>query len=267
MNPLMPRLFSLVLLLLFAFGQFGCSTSPDADDPTAGMTAEEIYEEAKADLDNGQYETAIQFFERLESRFPYGIYAERAQLEIAYAYYKYNEPESAILAAERFIKLHPNHPNVDYAYYLRGLASFDADQSFMNRIFKQDPTERDPKAARRAFGYFGELVRKFPTSEYSREAINRMYDLRDGLAKYETHVIQYYLKRKAYVAVVNRATYILENYQATPYVPDALGAMVEAYHELGLNDLAKDALQVLKLNYPDHKITRKMSKLDLTHAT
>ncbi len=263
----MLRLSSLVLLLLVVFGQFGCSSSPDADDPTAGMTAEEIYEEAKAELDNGQYETAIQFYERLESRFPYGIYAERAQLEVAYAYYKYNEPESAILAAERFIKLHPNHPNVDYAYYLRGLASFDADQSFMNRIFKQDPTERDPKAARRAFGYFGELVRKFPTSEYSREAIDRMYNLRDGLAKYETHVIRYYLKRRAYVAVVNRASYILENYQNTPYVPDALGAMVEAYYELGLNDLAQDALQVLKLNYPEHKITRKVSKLDLTPTT
>ena len=263
----MLRLSPIVLVLLFIFGLFGCSTSPDADDPTAGWTAEEIYEEAKAELDNGQYETAIQYFERLESRFPYGIYAERAQLEVAYAYYKYNEPESAILAAERFIKLHPNHPNVDYAYYLRGLASFDADQSFMNRIFRQDPTERDPKAARRAFAYYGELVRKFPNSEYSREAINRMYDLRDGLAQYETHVIRYYLKRKAYVAVVNRASYILENYQKTAYVPDALGAMVEAYHALGLNDLARDALQVLQLNYPDHKITRKVSKLPLVPAT
>ena len=263
----MLRLSSIALLLLFIFAQFGCSTSPDADDPTAGMTAEEIYEEAKAELDNGQYETAIQYYERLESRFPYGIYAERAQLEVAYAYYKFNEPESAILAAERFIKLHPNHPNVDYAYYLRGLASFDADQSLINRIFKQDPTERDPKAARRAFSYFGELVRKFPASEYSREAVNRMYNLRDGLAKYETHVIQYYLKRKAYVAVVKRASYILENYQNTPYVPDALGAMVQAYHQLGLNDLARDALQVLELNFPDHKITRDVSKLSLTPAT
>ena len=263
----MLRLPFIILTLLLGFSQFGCSSSPDADDPTAGMTAEEIYEEAKAELDNGQYETAIQFYERLESRFPYGIYAERAQLEVVYAYYKYNEPESAILAAERFIKLHPNHANVDYAYYLRGLASFDADQSLMNRLFKQDPTERDPKAARRAFSYFGELVRKFPDSEYSREAVNRMYDLRDGLAKYETHVIHYYLKRQAYVAVVNRASYILENYQKTPYVPDALGAMVEAYHELGLNDLARDALQVLQLNYPDHKITQKVSKLPLTPAS
>jgi outer membrane protein assembly factor BamD len=263
----MLRLPPIVLVLLFVFSLFGCSTSPDADDPTAGWTAEEIYEEAKAELDNGQYETAIQYYERLESRFPYGIYAERAQLEIAYAYYKYNEPESAILAAERFIKLHPNHPDVAYAYYLRGLASFDADQSLMNRIFKQDPTERDPKAARRAFAYFGELVRNFPNSEYSREAINRMYDLRDGLAKYETHVIRYYLKRKAYVAVVNRASYILEHYQDTPYVPEALGTMVEAYHELGLNDLARDALQVLQLNYPDHQITRKVSKLPLVPAT
>ncbi|NNF97197.1 MAG: outer membrane protein assembly factor BamD [Halobacteria archaeon] len=261
------RLPHIVLLFPLLLGLHGCSSSPDADDPTAGWTAEEIYDEAKAELDNGQYETAIQLYERLESRFPYGIYAERAQLEAAYAYYKYNEPESAILAADRFIKLHPNHPKVAYAYYLRGLASFDADQSFMNRVFRQDPTERDPKAARRAFAYFGELVRKFPNSEYSREAINRMYDLRDGLAKYEVHVINYYLKRKAYVAVVNRASYILNNYQNTPYVPDALGAMVVAYHEMGLDDLATDALRVLQLNYPDHKITHKVKKLPLAPAS
>lgn len=263
----MLRLPHIVLLFPLLLGLHGCSSSPDADDPTAGWTAEEIYEEAKAELDNGQYETAIQLYERLESRFPYGVYAERAQLEAAYAYYKYNEPESAILAADRFVKLHPNHPKVAYAYYLRGLASFDANQSFMNRIFRQDPTERDPKAARRAFAYFGELVRKFPNSEYSREAIGRMYDLRDGLAKYEVHVINYYLKRKAYVATVNRASYILENYQKTPYVPDALGAMVVAYHEMGLDDLAADALQVLQLNYPDHKITRKVKKLPLAPAS
>ena len=263
----MLRLPYIVLLLPLLLGLISCSSSPDADDQYADWTAEEIYEEAKAELDNGQYETAIQMFERLESRFPYGIYAERAQLEAAYAYYKYNEPESAILAADRFIKLHPNHPKVAYAYYLRGLASFDANQSFMNRLFRQDPTERDPKAARRAFSYFSELVRKYPDSEYSQDAINRMYDLRDGLAKYEVHVINYYLKRKAYVAVVNRATYILQNYQKTPYVPDALGAMVEAYHAMGLNDLAADTLQVLQLNYPDHKITRKAKKLPLTPAT
>ena len=259
----MLRHLPIVLLFPLLLTLHGCSTSPDADDPTIGWTAEEIYEEAKAELDNGQYETAIQLYERLESRFPYGVYAERAQLEAAYAYYKYNEPESAILAADRFIKLHPNHPKVAYAYYLRGLASFDADQSIMNRIFKHDPTERDPKAARRAFAYFAELVRRFPNSEYSREAIDRMYNIRDGLAKYEVHVINYYLKRKAYVAVVNRATYILENYQHTPYVVDALGAMVEAYHKIGLDDLAMDALKVLQLNYPDHKITQKAKKIPL----
>ena len=263
----MLRLPHIVLLLPLLLGLHGCSSSPDADDPTAGWSAEEIYEEAKADLDNSQYEAAIQLYERLESRFPYGVYAERAQLDSAYAYYKYNEPESAILAAERFIKLHPNHPKVAYAYYLRGLASFDSDQSFMNRVFRQDPTERDPKAARRAFAYFGELVRRYPNSEYSRDAIDRMYNLRDGLANYEIHVIDYYLKRKAYVAAVNRASYVLQNYQKTPYVPDALGAMVTAYHKMGLDDLAADALQVLVLNYPDHKITRKAKKLPLAPAS
>ena len=258
----MSRTKPLVSLLLALFLS-ACGSLLDQEDETKDWSAQKFYEEASAALADGDYETAIKYYEGLESRYPFGRYATQAQLDVAYAYYKQDEPEAAIAAADRFIKLHPNHPKVAYAYYLRGLASFNADQSLMNRMFRQDPTERDPKAARRAFAYFGELVRKFPNSEYSREAINRMYDLRDGLAKYEIHVINYYLKREAYVAAVNRASYILQNYQNTPYVPAALGTMVEAYHKMGLDDLAADALQVLELNYPDHKVTRKAKKLPL----
>lgn len=245
-------LLSLSLALLAA-----CSSSPDAGDPTAGMSAAEIYEEARAKLDNLEYESAIQYYERLESRYPYGPYAERAQLEVIYAYYKYNETETAILAAERFIKLHPNHDNVDYAYYLRGLASFKLDPSLLDRWFDQDVSERDPKSARQAFQYFSELVNKFPRSRYAPDAITRMYLLRDNLAKHETHIASYYYKRGAYVAAVNRAKHIVENYQSTPSVPDALSIMVRAYHQLGLNDLAQDALRVLEMNHPQHPATRR----------
>lgn len=243
----MLRHFTFLLLITLLAG---CAGSPDEEDPTAGMSAAEIYAEAKEKLVNQDYEAAINLYERLESRFPYGAYAEQAQLEVAYAYYKYNEPESAILAAERFIKLHPNHPRVDYAYYLRGLASYDAEQSFFNRIFKQDPTERDPQAARRAFRYFSELVKKFPDSKYSHDAVERLYQLRDGLAQYELHVANFYVQRRAFVAAANRAKYVIEHYPGTPAVAGALDTLVLAYTELGLQDLAADARRVRETNYP-----------------
>ncbi|MCG6935981.1 MAG: outer membrane protein assembly factor BamD [Proteobacteria bacterium] len=251
-------LHRLLLLLALCCVISACSLTPDDEDETAGMTAEEIYAEAKQNLDNKDYEAAAKLYERLESRYPYGFYAEQAQLDVAYAYYKDNEPESAILAAERFIKLHPNHSRVDYAYYMRGLASYDSDQSLINKIFRQNPDERDPKSGRRAFAYFAELASRFPDSKYTPDAIQRMHNIRDGLADYEVFVIDYYMQRKAYVAVVNRAKFVLENYQGTPAIPNALGSMVKGYHNLGLDDLANDAWQVLKINFPKHEITRQL---------
>lgn len=253
--PLLHRLFLLLVLVSILAA---CSITPDDEDETAGMTAEEIYAEAKEYLDTKDYESAAKFYERLESRYPYGFYAEQAQLDVIYAYYKDNEPESAIVAADRFIKLHPNHPRVDYAYYMRGVASYDSDQSLVNKIFKQNPDERDPKSGRRAFKYFTELATRFPNSKYTPDAIQQMYNIRNGLADYEIFVIDYYMQRKAYVAVVNRAKYVLKNYQGTPAIPHALGSMVKGYHNLGLDDLANDAWQVLKINFPKHELTRQL---------
>jgi outer membrane protein assembly factor BamD len=250
--PVRYLLLILPLLLLSACG----STPDEGDDATDSMTAAELYQEAKAKLENQEYQSAIDFYEKLESRFPYGPYAERAQLEVIYAYYKYKENETAILSADRFIKLHPNHPDVDYAYYLRGLAAFKLDPSFLDRWFDQDMTERDPKSAHEAFKYFSELVNKFPHSRYTRDAIKRMHQLRNGLAKHEIHIANYYFKRGALVAAVNRAKNLVENYQRTPEIPDALSIMVRGYHELGLNKLADDALQVLERNFPEHPATR-----------
>ncbi len=237
----------------------GCSgVNPETlpDDTTAA----EIYKEAKTNLDNTNYEDAIKLYEQIESRYPYGKYAQRAQLEIAYAYYKDNEPETAILSADRFIKLHPNHPNVDYLYYLKGLAAFDVNSSFFSKLFDQDEAERDPKAARQAFQYFAELVRRFPKSKYRIDAIKRMKLLRDNLARYEIYVAKYYLKRNAYLAAVNRAKYVIQHYPKTKSIPDALGLMVVGYRKLGLKKLAKDALRVLQLNYPNHPATLQAMK-------
>lgn len=245
-----------LLLLLPLLLLAGCSSTPD--DPTESMSVEELYDKASSALEDGDYETAINDYERLESRFPYGPYAERAQLEIIYAYYKFGEPETAILSADRFIKLHPNHRHVDYAYYMRGLASFRLEPSWLNGIFNQDMTERDPRPSREAFRYFSELVEKFPDSRYAEDAIGRMYALRDALARHEIHIASYYYDRGALVAAINRAKRIVEDYQQTDAVPDALGILVRAYRRLELDELANDALKVLELNYPDHAVTRKV---------
>jgi outer membrane protein assembly factor BamD len=247
------RLGILAVLILLAAG---CASTSE-EDPTEGMQVAEIYEEASNMLKSGDYENAIKLYERLESRFPYGKYAERAQMEIAYAYYKDSEPESAIVAAERFIKLHPNHENVDYMYYLRGLASYDLSESFMESLFNVDPSQHDPKSARRAFEYFAELIKKYPKSRYSKDAIQRMTLIRNNLAQYEVHVANYYLRRGAYLAAANRGKYVVENYQRTPAVADALAIMVDAYRKLGMNDLASDTKRVLELNHPDHKSLKK----------
>jgi outer membrane protein assembly factor BamD len=250
------KFFRILIIPVVSLLLHACATT-NSDDPTSGMDAKQIYAKASDQLKDGDYESAIKLYERLEARFPYGQYAERAQMEIAYAYYKDNEQESAILAAERFIKLHPNHPNVDYMYYMRGLASYDLTKSFLDSMFNVDPTERDPKAARRAFEYFSELVKKFPKSRYARDAVKRMIAIRNGLAKYEVHVANYYLTRGAYLAAANRSKYVVENYQRTPAVADALAIMVKAYNKLGMKELAADAQRVLELNYPNHSSPKK----------
>lgn len=222
------------------------------------MTVAQIYQEAKRLLTAGEYETAIQFYEKLESRFPYGSYAERARLEVSYAYYKDSQPETAIIAADRFIKLHPNHNFVDYAYYLRGLASFDNSLSFFDKLFDQEPSERDPKAVRKAFKYFSDLIQRFPKSRYTPDSIKRMKELRENLSRYEVHVANYYQRRGAYLAAANRAKYVIENYQGTRSIPDALALMTSSYRKLGMSDLANDAFRVLELNHPEHEKTKEL---------
>lgn len=249
-----------ISVLFFAVYLTGCASSGEVDDETYGLTVAELYEQAKEKLTNAEYPGAIQYYEKLESRFPYGTYAERARIEVAYAYYKDSQPETAILAADRFIKLHPNHPNVDYAYYLRGLASFDDSVSFLARFFEQESSERDPKSVRKAFKYFSELVQRFPKSRYVPDSINRMKQLRENLARYEIHVASYYQRRGAHLAAANRAKYVVQNYQGTKAIPDALALMTSSYRKLGMHDLANDSFRVLELNHPKHEKTIELKK-------
>jgi outer membrane protein assembly factor BamD len=235
-----------LLLTLTACGLFG--SKPD-DDPSK-KSAEQIYNEAKIELNDGDYEEALKQFETLQSHYPYGRYAQQAQLEIAYAYYKQNEPDSAISAADRFIKQYPNNPHVDYAYYVKGLANFNADTGLFGMAFGQDPTERDPKASQDSFAAFKDLVTRFPSSKYAADSKLRMQYLVNTLAKYETHVASYYQRRGAHIAAVNRAKEVLTTYPNTPSTRDALLIMVQSYDAMGLQDLRADAQRILDKNFP-----------------
>ena len=191
--------------LALAFALTGCGLLPDKVDETKDWSAAKLYSEARDELNTGNYEKAIQYFEKLESRYPFGTYAQQAQMEIAYAYYRQGEQPQALAAVERFIKLHPNHPNVDYMYYLRGLINFNDRLGLFDFIAKQDPSERDPKAAREAFDSFKQLAERFPNSIYTKDAISRMKYLVDAMAQYEVHVASYYYRRGAYLAAANRS--------------------------------------------------------------
>ena len=239
-----PRLATLLLAIVLLSG---CATTLD---DTSKWSAELLYSEAKAALESGDYESAIKHFETLEAKYPFGEYAEQAQLDTAYAYYMFEEADAAIAAADRFIKLHPRHPNVDYAYYLRGLASASKKNNPLDFIVAIDPSLLDPSSARQSFNYFNQLVQRFPDSRYTEDAVSHMRKLRLHLARHDIHVARYYLKRQAYVAAAKRATYVLETYPQAPTMPDALEILITAYDGLELTDLATDARRVQALNFP-----------------
>jgi outer membrane protein assembly factor BamD len=243
------RLATLVLVVVSWLS--GCALLPDQIDETKDWSAQKLYSEATSNISEADWEGAIDLFEKLEARYPFGRYAQQALLESAYAYYKYNEPESAISAIDRFIKTYPRHPSLDYAYYLRGLVNFNRGDSIITRVLPRDPAERDAGSARQAYFDFAEVVKRFPQSRYAKDAGQRMVFLRNNLAQYEMHVADYYMRRGAYVAASNRAKTVVENYQGTPAVPAALETLVLAYRKLGLDALAIDAERVLKLNYPE----------------
>lgn len=204
---------------------------------------------AMESMDDHNFEKAVKAFEKLQSRYPYGRYAQQAQMEIAYAYYKQGEPAPALSAIDRFIKQYPNHAHLDYMFYLKGLINFDENLgSVMNAISNQDAAERDPKSLRESFDTFKELVTRFPDSPYAADSRLRMQYLLNTLAGSDIHVASYYLRRGAYVAAVNRAKGVLTDYPNTPQTRDALQIMVQAYDAMGLHELRDDTQRILNLN-------------------
>ena len=243
---------SKLLLLAALLITTGCGLLPEQIDETKDWSANQLYTEAKQKLAEQNYEKAINYFEILEARYPFGRYAQQAQLEIAYAYYKFDEPDLAIAAADRFIKIYPRHANVDYAWYIKGLTNYNRGKTFVDRFLPQDPSERDTYTMRAAYDDFNQLVKSYPNSIYAKDGAQRMIYLRNNMAEYEIHVANYYMRRQAYVAAANRGKYVIENYQRTPSVPDGLVVMVRAYRALGTAELEADALRVLRTNYPDN---------------
>jgi outer membrane protein assembly factor BamD len=251
-TSLLPSFVAIAVLCL-AFG--GCALwggGDDERDPERDLNATEqlLYRNVQRSLRSGNYQQAIENLNRLEARFPFGRYAEQAQLELIYAHYMGFQPEAARTSADRFIRLHPQHPNVDYAYYLKGLASYNKNRGVLDRLFSTDVAKREMSSARDAYAEFSDLLARFPNSPYAPDARKRMLYLRNLLARHELYVADFYMERRAYVAAANRARFVVENYSKADAVPDALALLVEANYKLGLEDAADHALQVLVVNFP-----------------
>lgn len=260
----MPRSIRIVLFLAVA----ALSACASVLDPTKDWTAEQFYQEAKSKMEGGAWGDAIKNFEQLEARYPYGRYTEQAQLEVAYAQYKDNEPALALAAADRFIRLHPTHPNVDYAYYLKGIINFHNEKSLFHTLFglNEEMWDRDAKGARESYNAFRELTERFPNSRYTKDAAERMKYLIDAQARYEVHVAQYYLDRGAYVAAANRCKFALENYPRTLAVEAALGIQAKAYKLMGLTKLSDDTARVLRTNFPNSRYLKEIEAIKTGQA-
>jgi outer membrane protein assembly factor BamD len=246
---------SLLALLVTASALLaGCGILGSNDkDETTGWSAQKLYGEAKDAMSSKTWDRAIKYLEKLEARYPYGRFAQQAQIDIAYAYWKNGDRAQALAACDRFIKLYPNHENVDYAYYLKGLVNFNENMGIMSIIESPDMTERDSKGTRESFDAFKELVTRYPESKYAEDARARMRYLVNSLAQYEVHVARYYMKRGAYVAAANRAQFAVKNYPQAPALEEAVFIMVKAYDALGMTDLRDASDRVMRKNFPESR--------------
>ena len=218
------------------------------EDPTKDWTAKDFYEEATQAVYSGEFETAIKHLETLEARFPFDPYAKQAQLDIAYSYYKFDEPDAAISAADRFIRLNPRDPNIDYVYYLKGLVNSKRGTGVLDSWFPRDKSEHEMETLHNAFNDFATLVRRYPDSRYAADAHQRMIFLRNEIAQHEIKVAEYYLSRKAWLGAANRAKIVIERYEESVWRNRALEIMATAYQEMGLENLAADTQRIIDMN-------------------
>jgi len=241
------RILALVSLLVLT----ACATDKKAGIGEIDAASAELYQKGNKLLRQGNYSLAIEQFETLESRYPFGSYAQQSQLETAYSHFKLGEPDSAIAAANQFIKLNPQHPHVDYAYYLKGLANFTRYDGMLDRFIEKDLSLLDMNPLRQSFADFKQLINRFPDSPYAKDAEKRMSFLRNILANHELNIARYYFKRGANVAVVNRGKYLLKHYDGADAVPETLVLIAQAYDKMGLDEPYNNTLSVLEHNFPD----------------
>ena len=245
------------LLLVLALALPGCKTvggwfGKKSEDKTETLPVEQLYSEAKGNLAEGDYSDANRYYTRLIARFPFGPYAEQAQLEQAYALYKVGKPEDATAAIDRFIRTYPRHPHIDYAYYLKAVINFDRNVSIFTRLARTDVSARDLNGPNQSYNDFAEVISRYPNSPYAQDSRQRMVYLRNQLARHERNVGLYYYRRGAYVSSANRGRYLLETYPQSEYQDDAVALLAASYKSLGQEQLAADARRVLESNNPDH---------------
>jgi len=243
-----PRLFRLFLIAVVSIALAACAGNDEQQTEIQSIT--EAYEEAQDSIAGGNYRKGIQIFEAIQARYPFSDLSRQITLELMYAYYKSGQKEQAAEAADTFMRENPIHPRVDYALYIQGLAYYETGPDFLERTFNKDVTQRPPKDVDRAYSSLRRLVERYPASEYAPDAEQRIIAIKNRLADYENHIADYYLRRGAYVAALNRATQSLEQFNGATGNELSLQIMAEAYDKLGMDDLAADTRRVLSANFP-----------------
>ncbi|GHG02412.1 outer membrane protein assembly factor BamD [Thalassotalea marina] len=235
----------------------GCSSSNETDvDKVPDKSAQALFVDAREALDNGLYKRAIQILSAIDSRFPFGPISHQVQLDLIYAYYKSNDAEQGLALADRFLKLNPNHADVDYVYYMRALINLATEANLFQDLAGIDRSDRDPSASRSAFNDLKTILTDFPQSKYAADSRKRMIEIKSRLAKYELAVARFYIEREAYASAANRGRYIVQYYSPSEEVEQALEIMIECYDKMGLDDLKSNALQVLAANYPKNSLVK-----------
>ena len=232
----------------------GCAGTDGQKDDTDIWSEAKLYSEATDKLNSSDFAKCGKYFDKLEARFPFGPYSQQAQINAAYCYWKAQEQAQALVAIDRFIKLHQGSPNLDYAYYLKGLITFNDDLGWLGKFTGQDLSERDPKAAKEAFESFKTVVERFPDSKYAPDSIDRMRYIVNSLAEADVIVARFYYQRGAYLASANRAQLVIRDYDRAPAVEEALYILTKSYEKLGMVDLSNDAARVFKLNFPESQM-------------
>ena len=249
---------TLVLAVLAASALAGCAHHRNNLVRDGGPT--KLYDQGQKQMNATDYPSAIKTFQALQSRYPFAPETRQAQLDLIYLYYKGNQPEQAIDAAEAFERENPTHPRVDYCMYMRGRVYFDQEANFLEKFFRVDMSKRPPKDTMKSYSTFEELIRRYPNSEYVPDARQRMVFLRNRLARFENYVAQYYINRGAYIAAINRSKYALEHYPGAPELEKTMQIMISAYEKLGMQDLATDAQRVYAATWGGQQPTQQAAQ-------